>query len=653
VALVSGLLFGSGLALSGMTNPQKVQNFLDFAGTWDPSLAFVMGGAVAVSALGHQLGRRRSAPFVDERFAPLSSASIDGSLLVGAALFGIGWGLVGLCPGPALANLAQPAGPTLVFVASMLTGMALFRMRRRSRASAASAATISAALALALWPAAPGSAESGSAESGTTTVTLLQLNDLHAHLVPHLDLERVPASSDTPAHTRIVERGGVARIATLVRRIRREAPHSVLMNVGDTYHGGVEALYTRGNAVVPAVDALGVDVGVPGNWDFAYGVVTTRLRYAKRPGWLPRLLNWLLWDDDVLRPNFPNLAANLTQTLPPTSKGSPLLPGSHRLDVGGVAVGFIGLTSDIVPRMAKPFSWGFDFVQGEAAYRELIERSAAALRDEGAQIVVVMSELGLHRDRRLAETIRPGVDVFFSAHTHEATLVPLESASGALVVESGNDGWLGRMDLTLRDGAIVEHRWQLLPVDDSIPEDPSVRELVEQARAPFLDPAVRMEFPMPWIELPLDRPIDSVVGRVDTLMHRRDVLHNPFNAMLAEVIRREAGTQVAMTPGFRFDAVVPVGGTITLEQLYRFLPIAHPRLLPGCLRSQRRLAGRIWRARHRARSLPPRRSATARDPTARVGPPRRRRRRAQRRQLPATLRRRRRAVRPPGVPERP
>jgi 2',3'-cyclic-nucleotide 2'-phosphodiesterase (5'-nucleotidase family) len=579
VALLSGTLFGAGLALSGMTNPQKVQNFLDVAGSWDPSLAFVMGGALAVTAVGYQLSRRRHAPLYAERFPEPPAAGIDRRLTIGAALFGIGWGLVGLCPGPALANLARPSGPTLLFVASMLIGMALFQLRgRMARPRVASAV----GLALTLLTASP-----ARPAPDTRTLTLVHLNDLHANLVPHLDLVRASGDDEREARAVLVERGGVARIATLVRQIRAESPRSVLMNVGDTYHGGVEALYTRGNAVVPAVNALGVDVGVPGNWDFAYGAVTTRLRYAAEPGWIARLVNWLFWDDAVLRPDFPNLAANLTLTMPPLARGDALLPGSLMLDVEGVRVGFIGLTSDIVPRMAKPFSWGFAFLEGEEAYKELVDRLATALRRDGAQVVVVMSELGLHRDRRLADVVQPGVDVFFSGHTHEATFAPLESESGALVVESGNDGWLGRMDLTLRGGAVEHWRWQLIPVDASVPEDPEVRALVDRARAPFLADDVDMQLPAPWLELPLDRPIDTVVGHVDTLLHRRDVLHNPFNALLAEVIRREAGTQVSMTPGFRFDAVVPPGGeasgAITLEQLYRFLPVS-PSLAVGEVR---------------------------------------------------------------------
>jgi uncharacterized membrane protein YedE/YeeE len=134
VALASGLLFGVGLALSGMTQPQKVLNFLDVTGTWDPSLALVMGGALAVSAVGHQLARSRRAPLLAPQFPQPATAGIDRSLVLGSSLFGVGWGLVGLCPGPALANLAQPATSTLVFVASMGVGMALFRLGSRSGA---------------------------------------------------------------------------------------------------------------------------------------------------------------------------------------------------------------------------------------------------------------------------------------------------------------------------------------------------------------------------------------------------------------------------------------------------------------------------------------------------------------------------------------
>lgn len=122
-ALLSGLLFGFGLTLAQMVNPQKVLNFLDFAGTWDPSLAFVLGGATGTAAIGFRLVGRRAAPLFADRFQLPTAKDIDMPLVAGAVLFGIGWGLVGLCPGPAVASLAIAPGNVAVFVAALLVGM--------------------------------------------------------------------------------------------------------------------------------------------------------------------------------------------------------------------------------------------------------------------------------------------------------------------------------------------------------------------------------------------------------------------------------------------------------------------------------------------------------------------------------------------------
>jgi len=122
-ALLAGLLFGLGLALSGMLDPVRVQGFLDVTGAWDPSLAFVLGGAVGVSALGNLLARHVRHPLLAAAFDIPSSRQIDVKLLGGSALFGIGWGLAGFCPGPALAALSLGLPKAFVFVAAMLLGM--------------------------------------------------------------------------------------------------------------------------------------------------------------------------------------------------------------------------------------------------------------------------------------------------------------------------------------------------------------------------------------------------------------------------------------------------------------------------------------------------------------------------------------------------
>ena len=126
-AFASGLLFGLGLIVSQMVNPAKVLGFLDIFGHWDPSLAFVMGGAVAVSAVGTVIARRRGVPVLAARLEIPSRRDLDRRLIGGAALFGIGWGLVGLCPGPALTAITFGPWQVVVFVAAMVAGMALFR----------------------------------------------------------------------------------------------------------------------------------------------------------------------------------------------------------------------------------------------------------------------------------------------------------------------------------------------------------------------------------------------------------------------------------------------------------------------------------------------------------------------------------------------
>jgi uncharacterized membrane protein YedE/YeeE len=126
--LLAGTIFGVGLAISEMINPAKVLAFLDIAGRWDPSLALVMAGALAMTTVGFRIVLKRPAPWFAPRFELPSGGQIDGRLLAGAAVFGIGWGLVGFCPGPAIASLAFAEVESLIFVAAMLAGAALYQV---------------------------------------------------------------------------------------------------------------------------------------------------------------------------------------------------------------------------------------------------------------------------------------------------------------------------------------------------------------------------------------------------------------------------------------------------------------------------------------------------------------------------------------------
>lgn len=143
-ALLAGVLFGLGFGVSGLVNPAKVQAFLDVAGNWDPSLAFVMAAAVAVTLLGYRLAIGRGRPLLDSAFALPTSTHLDVRLLGGSALFGVGWGLVGACPGPAVSAASFGAVKPLAFVAAMAAGMILARWLAMPRTQAPEGALTSA-----------------------------------------------------------------------------------------------------------------------------------------------------------------------------------------------------------------------------------------------------------------------------------------------------------------------------------------------------------------------------------------------------------------------------------------------------------------------------------------------------------------------------
>lgn len=135
ISLLSGLLFGFGLALAQMTNPAKIIDFLDFSGTWDPTLALVMGGAVLVTLVSFRFILRRPHPLLGGGFQLPARSDIDIPLVAGAAIFGIGWGLGGLCPGPGIAGIAQGIWEPVVFTLGLAGGMLVFRILGRRRDS--------------------------------------------------------------------------------------------------------------------------------------------------------------------------------------------------------------------------------------------------------------------------------------------------------------------------------------------------------------------------------------------------------------------------------------------------------------------------------------------------------------------------------------
>ncbi len=134
IAFLAGLAFGFGLLVSGMSSPDKVLSFLDLAGAWDPSLAFVMGGAVLTATPLFLLAKRRQQPLAGVAYDQPDSVTIDRKLVIGAVLFGLGWGLAGICPGPSVVDLILAPGQTVAFVVAMVVGIMLSARLRRAGA---------------------------------------------------------------------------------------------------------------------------------------------------------------------------------------------------------------------------------------------------------------------------------------------------------------------------------------------------------------------------------------------------------------------------------------------------------------------------------------------------------------------------------------
>lgn len=468
-------------------------------------------------------------------------------------------------------------------------------------------------------------------------LTFIELNDLHANLVGHKDQIRKPDGT-----VGVAIRGGMARMKTIIDSARKSNPNTVVMNVGDTFHGGVEAFYSLGNAVATPLNALGIDVGVPGNWDFYFTPAITRARYGRIVGLETDVVQATLPGFDnpvpIKRPHFPNLGANvkdITDIMAPQDFFAP----THMIQRQGVKIGFIGFTSDIVEEMHPLLAEGMDFAYGLEEHKQLIIKHARELRKQGADMIVLMSELGIHKDIEVSKalalmkangTLEDGLlDMVFSAHTHEATEQMYTTATDgktlyAPVVEAGNDGYLGRLDVTMKyknsttdtvgrgrravttteeNWVVATKDWKLLEVNESVPEDPAVKKLVDAERAVFLQPNPNIHA-LPFVVQTLNQPINTVISRLDagSIVHQNDVLsgvvsrnhsnestfNNAFTKMLLDLSRDPAhdipDAKVSISPAFRMGATLPeagyllengviASGEITLEDAYRFFPM--------------------------------------------------------------------------------
>lgn len=462
--------------------------------------------------------------------------------------------------------------------------------------------------------------------SEDTVISLIQLSDTHGTLVPHGCVINEPGGTERFS----TDCGGVAKLKTLVNDIRDENPNNLLIAIGDTTHGSAEVMFTVGDAIMPAMNAFGIDAFIPGNWEFGYGPAVFRGRFtgANRCA-LPANIRVMSDSFDgpcVTKATFPTLANNLYNGLGPAT-GTPVLPAYKIFDVSGVKVAVIGITAAIVPQQANVFNIGLRFSQGI----EELPGNIKAAQAEGADVIVVASELGLSQNIQIGRDFED-VDVVLSGHTHEVTLgailasadevvatTPgailsghensLLSQGAAIVVEASEDAFLGRLDITVNsNGKVVDFAWEAIPADENVDPEPAMQALVDAAEAPFTGATtVRHTFmpggfcapgglPVPAggamalkcgditkRGLQLTESLDTVVGHTDTLLHRHSVLEDVWNNFIADAVRSVTNSvtpvDISMTNGFRFGVDILSAdeggsGEILLRDLYSHFPIS-------------------------------------------------------------------------------
>ncbi len=351
-------------------------------------------------------------------------------------------------------------------------------------------------------------------------LTLLQLNDTHAYLEPHPE---VFWEKDGPTFRTA---GGFARIAGLVNQIRQETDGNLLLlDCGDTLHGTAVAQKTMGGAMVSILNALGIEA-MTAHWDFAFG---------------PERLREL-----VIQLNYPLLAINCYED----GNNNRPFEGSVMIAKGDLLVGIIGCAATILDKTMPPsFSAGIHFTLGKSELQEEIR----SLRDQGADLVVVISHLGLPQDIRLASETA-GIDVLLSGHTHNRLRSPIRE-NGALIIQSGVHGsFLGRLDLWKDDHGVSGYSYRLYEIGEDCPADPRVARLVEEAVAPF-----RAE-------------LGRVVGSTTVPLYRGEMLSSSMDTLLLEAIRGVTGAELAFSNGWRYGAPI-LPGPVTKGDLYSIVPM--------------------------------------------------------------------------------
>lgn len=353
----------------------------------------------------------------------------------------------------------------------------------------------------------------------SSTLTLFQINDVHGYLNLH------PEVFPGPEGFGYRPCGGYGRLAAVLHEWRGQYPASLLFDGGDTFHGTRPVVETQGEILLPILRELGI-AAMTAHWDFAYG--PTRLK---------QLVDQL---------NYPLLAANVYNE----QSGELAFPACRVYEAGGLRVGVVGLACPIVgTNMPAHFSQGLRFSNGDAE----LPRYVAHLRQhERADLVVLLSHCGLPQDVELL-TRHAGVDVCLSSHTHNRLYAPMRVGEALLIQSGAHGSFAGRLTLTVDNGRLTGHDYELREIGADLVPDPVVQALIDQALRPYTH-------------------LREAVGVVRGALHRATSVNAPMDDFLLESIRARVPADVYFANGWRYGAPV-LPGPVRLEDLYHIVPM--------------------------------------------------------------------------------
>ena len=332
--------------------------------------------------------------------------------------------------------------------------------------------------------------------------------------------------------------GGYAHLATLIGRVRAERPgRTLVLDGGDALQGSATALWSRGEDMLRATNQLGVEV-FTAHWEFTYGIERVKELFGDRErrglfrgDFIAQNVAEAGWDEPVFRP----------YTI---------------REIGGVRIGVIGQAFPYTP-IAHPRRFVPDLTFG---IRENgIQKLADELRQTKAvDLVVLLSHNGVAVDMKLASRVS-GLDVILGGHTHDGLPLPIR-VGRTLIVNSGSHGkFLSRLDLDVRNGRIVDHRYRLLPVlSRFVAEDAEMARLVRDARTPH------------------EAKLGERLAVSESLLYRRGNFNGPFDELILDALLARADAQVAFSPGFRWGITIVPGQAVTLDDVYSHTALSYP-----------------------------------------------------------------------------